>query len=429
MPSTSSRGGAPMRQWLPLAVGSGLLLAGCTESRGPTQPAVRGVPSFDATHGQRHRTHVMEPRGQNHGRHGGQGGGYTGILYHGGPIIYNQNVAAIYWSGAPIYNGGPTPGSTGSGSADGSLVGLFMSNLGGSSYFNINTTYFDGSNTPINNVVNYTQYWASNTNLPPTDYSPLSDDAIIAQIELGFSSGALTYDPSTLYIVFTGIGVNPGGGFGTVYCAYHGYYIAADGRNVKYSAMPYAVDPAYPGACSALSESWAVRVPPRPPACALHAPHPPPHHAADVGHRAAERAVHRIAHALEDVVHHVAMLVQELAARVGDLIHLLPFHHSRVHEPLVFEPLQRGVDRPRRGRVTAVQLLLQLLHHLVAVARLVLEQLEDHVLHVARREPLAAAAPGTPPEEAARAQAEGECVPSEMSTHAYPPFELVDDVT
>jgi len=242
-----------MRQWLPLAVGSGLLLAGCTESRGPTQPAVRGVPSFDATHGQRHRTHVMEPRGQNHGRHGGQGGGYTGILYHGGPIIYNQNVAAIYWSGAPIYNGGPTPGSTGSGSADGSLVGLFMSNLGGSSYFNI--TYFDGSNTPINNVVNYTQYWASNTNLPPTDYSPLSDDAIIAQIELGFSSGALTYDPSTLYIVFTGIGVNPGGGFGTVYCAYHGYYIAADGRNVKYSAMPYAVDPAYPGACSALTGS------------------------------------------------------------------------------------------------------------------------------------------------------------------------------
>src|SRR2546426_541420 len=142
MPSTSSRGGAPMRRWLPLAVGSGLLLAGCTESRGPTQPAVRGSP-----------------------------------------------------------------------------------------YFNINTTYFDGSNTHINNVVNYTQYWASNTNLPPTDYSPLSDDAIIAQIEAGFSSGALTFDPSTLYIVFTGIGVNPGGGFGAVYCAYHGFYIAADGRD------------------------------------------------------------------------------------------------------------------------------------------------------------------------------------------------------
>src|SRR5439155_14152243 len=60
-----------------------------------------------------------------------------------------------------------------------------------------------------------TLFRSSNTNLPPTDYSPLSDDAIIAQIEAGFSSGALTFDESTLYIVFTGIGVNPGGGFGT----------------------------------------------------------------------------------------------------------------------------------------------------------------------------------------------------------------------
>src|SRR5438128_617933 len=202
MPSTSSRGGAPMRRWLPLAVGSGLLLAGCTESRGPTQPAVRGAPTFDSEHGQGPRTHVVVRRGQSRGGHGGQGSGNTGIFYHGGPIIYNQNVAAIYWSAAPIYNGGPAPGTTGPGSADGSLVGFYMSNLGGSPYFNINTTYFDGSNTHINNVVNFTQYWASNTNLPPTDYSPLSDDAIIAQIEAGFSSGALTFDPSTLYIVF-----------------------------------------------------------------------------------------------------------------------------------------------------------------------------------------------------------------------------------
>ncbi len=244
-----------MRRWLPVAFGSGLLLAACTDSRGPTQPALPRAPNFQSQGQHRGRTHVMRPNGQNRGRHGGQGGGSTGISYHGGPIIYNQNVAAIYWSGATIYNGGPAPGTRGSGSADGSLVGFFMSNLGGSPYFNINTTYFDGSNTHINNVVNYTQYWASNTNLPPTDYSTLSDDAIIAQIEEGFSSGALTYDPSTLYIVFTGIGVNPGGGFGTVYCAYHGYYIAADGRNVKYSAMPYAVDPAFPGACSALAGS------------------------------------------------------------------------------------------------------------------------------------------------------------------------------
>src|SRR2546426_9199637 len=70
----------------------------------------------------------------------------------------------------------------------------------------------------------------------------------IAQIEAGFSSGALTFDPSTLYIVFTGIGVKPGGGVGAVYCAYHGFYIAAGGRdrestrlNSSHLVISYAV--------------------------------------------------------------------------------------------------------------------------------------------------------------------------------------------
>src|SRR2546426_8385917 len=63
--------------------------------------------------------------------------------------------------------------------------------------------------------------------------------------------------------------------------------------------------------------------------------------------------------------------------RSGDLVDLLPLHVSRDDEPSVLEPLQRGVDRAGRGRVTTVQLLLQLLHHLIAVAGLVLRS-EEH---------------------------------------------------
>src|SRR3989454_12166587 len=79
---------------------------------------------------------------------------------------------------------------------------------------------------------------------------------------------------------------------------------------------------------------------------------------------------------------------------------------------------QGRVDRPRRRRIAAVHLVFQLLHHLVAVARLVLHELEDHVLHVPRFEPLAASAPSSwaspkPP----GSKAEGECVPSEMPRH------------
>jgi len=198
------------------------------------------------------RTHIMKPRGQSNPH---KGGGNTGIYYHGGPIIYSQNVAAIYWGAAPIYTGGPDPVTApmGGGAADGSLVGFFLRNLGGSSYFNINTTYFDGAGTHIQNVVTYTQYWASNTNLPPTDMTPVDDATIAAKIEEGFANGSLTYDPSTLYAVFTPSGVNLGGGFGSQYCAYHGYFVDGNGQNVKYAAMPYAYQ--FPSGCSALNGS------------------------------------------------------------------------------------------------------------------------------------------------------------------------------
>jgi phosphate-induced protein 1 len=237
-----------MRRWLPLAVGSGLLLAACTDSRGPTQPATRGTPNFLATQDQHGpRTHIMLPRGQARG-HGG--GSNTGIFFHGGPVILAQNVAAIYWGAAPVYNGGPTPGTNGLGSADGSLVGFFLSHLGGSGYYNINTTYFDATNTHISNVVNYNTFWAdaSNPGAAP------SDQDIQNEVEAAIN-GPLGYNANTLYAVFTGPGVNLGGGFGTQYCAYHGFFVDVSGRNVKYAAMPYADDPAFPGACVALKGS------------------------------------------------------------------------------------------------------------------------------------------------------------------------------
>ncbi len=238
-----------MRRWFTIAAGAGLLLAGCTDSRSPTQPTI-GAPSFTDIKDQHGpRTHIMKPRGQSNPHKGG--GGNSGIFYHGGPVIYSQKVVAVYWGASQVYKGGPDPvtAPTGTGDADGSLVGFFLRNLGGSSYFNINTTYTDGAGTHIQNVVSYTQYWASNTNLPPTDMSPVDDATIQAKVQEGFDSGNLTYEPSTLYAVFTGSGVNLGGGFGTQYCAYHGYFTDNLGRNVKYAAMPFA---GQTGSCNAL---------------------------------------------------------------------------------------------------------------------------------------------------------------------------------
>jgi hypothetical protein len=187
-----------------------------------------------------------------HGNPGKGGGGGAGIFYHGGPILYATNVAAVYWASSPIYTNGPTPGTRDliGNTGDASLVGEFLRHLGGSSYFNINTTYYDRLNVHVQNVVNYTQYWANNSAVP-ADGAVVSDAQMLSMLQTGFATGRLTYDLNTLYAIFTAGKVNLGGGFGTQYCAYHGHgTITINGLSVTvlYAAMPY--DYAYPSACT-----------------------------------------------------------------------------------------------------------------------------------------------------------------------------------
>lgn len=242
-----------MRVRLPLVmIGGALVVAGCSDSgTGPNAPApavsqqeqaVTGI--FKTRQAVAADWGLMAAKGGN----GGAGKGGTGIQYHGGPVIFQQKVAAVYWGTSVIYNGGPAPGSTGTGAQDGSLIGFFLRNLGGSPYFNINTTYFDGTNTHVQNSVTYTQYWADNS----APGSKVTDAQLQAEVVKGLTSGALTYDPGTLYHVFTGPNINLGGGFGSQYCAYHSHF-TWNGLDVKYSAMPY--DETFPSACTALSGS------------------------------------------------------------------------------------------------------------------------------------------------------------------------------
>jgi hypothetical protein len=247
-------------------LGGTIAVAACSDTSMPTQPLgsqtarAGGSPALvSAQHEVPAHIHLMPMRavavGLDNGAnpHGGGGGGgsNTGIFYHGGPIIQFQSVVAVYWAAGTIYNGGPTPGTSGAGSVDGSLIGFFLRSLGASPYFNINTTYFNGSGTHVANSVTYTGFWADNTNVPSAG-SSVSDVAVQAEVTKGLNSGALTFDPSTLFAVFSGPGVNLGGGFGTQYCAYHGHF-SWNGNDVKYAVMPHDYD--FPSACAALSGS------------------------------------------------------------------------------------------------------------------------------------------------------------------------------
>jgi hypothetical protein len=250
------------RNPLALALAIAALAAACTDTSTPTGPTApnRSISPEgssltktselnDAT-GNGHVMHTKDWFANDRASRNARTNSQT-IIYHGGPVLRAAtNVAAVYWASSRIFVNAPAPGTSGSGAADASLVGFFLNHLGGSSYFNINTTYTDGSGAHIANVVNYTQFWANNTSAP-SGTQVVSDAQMVAMLQAGFNSGALTYDPSTLYAIFTSGKVNLGGGFGTQYCAYHFHgtvTINGASRTVLYAAMPYNF--AFPSACT-----------------------------------------------------------------------------------------------------------------------------------------------------------------------------------
>ena len=243
---------SPAGRWSAL-LGAAIVVAACSESSttpardvSPSVASQSQSPEFNGAASEAHILHTRQwfaANGNGNANGRGGGGGGNGISYHGGPVLQAAtNVVAVYWSSSAVFKNGPSAGS-GTGSQDNSLVGYFLSNLGGSPYFNINTTYTDGSGAKIKNIVNYVGYWATGSNAP----SSPSDADMVALLQSGFNSGAIKYDRNTLYLIMTPSGVNLGGGFGTQYCAYH-YHGTVSAGTVLYAAMPY--NQQYPGVCT-----------------------------------------------------------------------------------------------------------------------------------------------------------------------------------
>jgi len=238
------------------------VLASCSES--PNSPS-REISPEGASLSQ--TPDVMDPTGrhvfhtktwfENQARDAKPGSGTTtntGIYYHGGPVLRTAtNVVTIYWANGTIYTGQPAAGDYGVSSKDGSLIGDFLRRLGGSSYFKINTTYTDGTH-PIANVVNYTGTWSNISASAPSGTDNVTDADMLKMLQDGFNSGKITYDPNTLYAIFTSGTVNLGSGYTSPpqYCAYHYHgtvtVTGLGSKTVLYAAMPY--NAAYPQYCT-----------------------------------------------------------------------------------------------------------------------------------------------------------------------------------
>src|SRR5947208_10148171 len=145
-------------------------------------------------------------------------GGSNGISYHGGPVILGTTHIYYIWYG------------NWSGNTANSILTNFAQSVGGSPYFNINTTYYNGSNTHVSNSVQY----VNSVNDNYSHGTSLSDSAIQDVVAGAISSGGLPYDTNAVYFVLTSADVTASSGFCTQYCGWHTHG-TLNGFDIKYA--------------------------------------------------------------------------------------------------------------------------------------------------------------------------------------------------
>jgi hypothetical protein len=127
------------------------------------------------------------------------------LEYHDGPVMTGTPTVYFIWYGG--WGTSPTP----------PILTDFITSLGGSSYFAINTLYRDASGgAPGGGVAfggSFYDVYSMGANL--TD----SDVASIASV--GIASGTIPLDPNGIYVVLPTPDVDVTSGFGTTYCGYH----------------------------------------------------------------------------------------------------------------------------------------------------------------------------------------------------------------
>jgi hypothetical protein len=133
----------------------------------------------------------------------------SAILYHNGPVMRTPVVYIIWYGNWNQANGSDTP-------AGQQIVRDFVSNIGGSGYFLINTSYSAGGNTVTGSVMK-----GSEATDAYSKGSRLTDANIQTIVNSAITSGKLPYDANGVYFVLTSSDVSERSGFCTQYCGWH----------------------------------------------------------------------------------------------------------------------------------------------------------------------------------------------------------------
>ncbi|HEX4965677.1 MAG TPA: hypothetical protein VF173_33005 [Thermoanaerobaculia bacterium] len=144
----------------------------------------------------------------------------AGINYHGGPVMEGPHNVYFIWYG------------NWSGNTATSILPEFVANLNGSSYFNINASYFDNSRHVPNSVSMANQIFDSFS-----QGTTLTDDGVVAVVNRATFGGGLPLDGNGIYFVLTSADVDntSSGGFCTKQCGFHTHFTNLINLDIKYA--------------------------------------------------------------------------------------------------------------------------------------------------------------------------------------------------
>jgi hypothetical protein len=164
--------------------------------------------------------------------------GTSSIVYHGGSVLTSTSGSNAYL----VWYGSWAPASQ-------QIVRDFASNVGGSPYFGINTTYTDAAGKKVTNKVTV----AGETTDTVNRGTSLSDAAIQSIVSDAITSGRLPKDTNGVYFVLTAAGVTASSGFLTQYCGWHTNASIA-GSDIKFA---FVGDPTGPSIANCAVQTTA----------------------------------------------------------------------------------------------------------------------------------------------------------------------------
>jgi hypothetical protein len=159
----------------------------------------------------------------------------SGARYLGGPVMLGTNHIYYVWYGN--WNGNSAT----------AILDYLAAHVGGTPYWNIETTYFEidgGVKKYVSNSLTFGGEYFDNY----SHGKSLSDSAVLAVVENAINR-QLPLDASGIYFVLASADVKETSGFCTVYCAWHDH-ATFRGTDLKYSfvgdpdACPSACEPA-----------------------------------------------------------------------------------------------------------------------------------------------------------------------------------------